>query len=166
MSAQPVTTYLCLGSNMGNRQGNLDKAIDFLSQRQPLGKVSSIYDTEPVGNTEQPHFLNMVCEIFTRLAPEDLLNLTKGIELKLGRVAPNAPNSPRPIDIDILFYGDRVVNTKDLVIPHPRLTERAFVLVPLAEIAPDFIHPVNGKTVRELLADTTETQGVLKWENG
>ena len=164
MSEQPVTVYLCLGSNMGNRQANLDKALEFLSQRLQLKKVSSLYDTEPVGNTEQPRFLNMVCQVNTRLAPEELLTLAKGIELKLGRV-PGKSNMPRPIDIDILFYGDRVVKTKKLVIPHPRLTERAFVLVPLDEIAPDFVHPVNGKTVRELLQDVTEKQGVLKWEN-
>ncbi len=166
MSAHVVTAYLCLGSNMGNRQKNLDKAIDFLSQKQPLGKISSIYDTEPVGNTEQPRFLNLVCEIFTRLEPESLLKLTQAIEIKLGRAAPHTPNSPRPMDIDILFYGDRIVNTPDMVIPHPRLTERAFVLVPFAEIAPDFVHPVNGRTVRELLGEVTEKQGVLKWENG
>jgi len=164
MSEQPATVYLCLGSNMGNRQANLDKALEFLSQRLQLKQVSSLYDTEPVGNTEQPRFLNMVCQVNTRLAPEELLTLVKGIELKLGR-APRTPNAPRPIDIDILFYGDRVVKTKKLVIPHPRLTERAFVLVPLDEIAPDFVHPVNSKTVRELLENVTEKQGVLKWEN-
>jgi len=161
---QPVTVYLGLGSNMGDRQGNLDRALAFLSQRMSLKKVSAIYDTEPVGNIHQPRFLNLVCQVQTRLSPMELLTLTKGIESKLGRV-PGKPNSPRPIDIDILFYGDQVIKNPKLVIPHPRLTERAFVLVPLAEIAPDLVHPKSGQTIRELLKAVTETQGVLKWED-
>jgi len=164
VSSEPVAVYLGLGSNMGNRQNNLDKALDFLSQRLQLEQISPIYDTEPVGDIDQPRFLNLVCQVYTRLAPAKLLALAKGIESKLGR-APGTHNTPRPIDIDILFYGDQVVETPDLVIPHPRLTERAFVLVPLDEIAPDLVHPVSGKTVRELLEGVTEKQGVLKWEN-
>ena len=159
-----VTVYLGLGSNLGNRQANLDKAFDFLSQRIRVEEVSSVYDTEPIGNIEQPRFLNMVCQVHTNLAPTELLALAKGIEKKLGRVATKS-NAPRPIDIDILFYGDQVVETPELVIPHPRIMERAFVLVPLAEIAPDLVHPVNGKTGKELKENLTEVQGVLKWEN-
>jgi len=157
--------YLGLGSNMGNRQDNLQKALDILSQRLRVGQVSSIYDTEPVGNVNQPRFLNLVCQAYTTLAPMGLLALAKGFELKLGRV-PGKPNVPRPIDIDILFYGDHVMETPELVIPHPRLAERAFVLTPLVEIAPDLVHPVSGKTIRELLQGITETQGVLIWEDG
>ncbi len=165
MTTEASTVYLCLGSNMGDRQENLDRAVEQLSQRFRLGDVSSIYDTEPVGNTNQPRFLNLVCQVFTRLAPTDLLTLIKGIEIKLGR-AQGKTNAPRPIDIDILLYDDQVVDTPELVIPHPRMTERAFALVPLAEIAPDVVHPVNGKTIKQLLKMVTEKQGVLKWENG
>ena len=164
MSFKPVIVYLGLGSNIGNRQDNLDKALEFLSQRLRVGQVSSIYDTEPVGNINQPRFLNLVCQVHTSLAPMELLALAKGIELKLGR-APGTSNAPRPIDIDILFYGDQVVATPTLSIPHPRLAERAFVLVPLAEIAPDLVHPVSGQTIRELLQGITGTQGVLRWSN-
>ncbi len=164
MSSEPVTVYLGLGSNMGNRQDNLDRALDFLSQRLRVAKISSIYDTEPIGNINQPRFLNLVCQVYTRLAPMELLALAKGIERKLGRT-PGKSNAPRPIDIDILFYDDQVIETPELVIPHPRLTERAFVLVPLAEIAPDLVHPVSGKTIRELLQGIKEAQGVFKWEN-
>ena len=162
MGTEAITVYLGLGSNMGDRQENLDKALEFLAQRLRMGRISSIYDTEPLGDTEQPRFLNLVCQVSTRLSPEALLALAKGIECKLGRVSKTG--APRPIDIDILFYGDCVVKTAELVIPHPRLTKRAFVLVPLAEIAPDLAHPVSGKRVTELLAELNGTQGVLRWE--
>jgi 2-amino-4-hydroxy-6-hydroxymethyldihydropteridine diphosphokinase len=157
-----VTAYLSLGSNLGNREDNLDMALKLLSQRMRLGKVSSIYDTEPLGNTNQPRFLNLACEIFTHLTPEGLLALAKGIEVKMGRRGKSG--EPRTIDIDILLYGDEVVDTRDLVIPHPKMAERSFVLVPLAEIAPDLVHPVLKKTIRELNQAIKEKQGVMKFD--
>ena len=163
MKTEVVTVYLGLGSNVGDRAENLDKALDFLSQRLRMGKVSSMYDTDPVDNSDQSRFLNRVCQAYTRLTPEGLLALAKGIESKLGRVSGKS-NAPRSIDIDILLYSGQVIETPELVIPHPRMTERAFVLVPLAEIAPDVVHPVGGKTVKELLQDITEKQGVFRWE--
>jgi 2-amino-4-hydroxy-6-hydroxymethyldihydropteridine diphosphokinase len=162
---EAVTAHLSLGSNLGDRRENLDKALDYLSQKTRLTKVSSVYDTEAVGNAEQPRFLNLVCQISTRLAPVELLMLVKGIERKLGR-QPGKTNTPRPIDIDILFYDNEAVNSLELIIPHPRLTERAFVLAPLTEIAPELVHPANGKTAKELLGELEKgVQGVFKLEN-
>jgi len=165
MKDESVTVYLSLGSNIGERQENLDKAVDFLSQKLEVAKVSSVYDTASVGDIEQPRFLNLVCQAYTRLAPKELLAVAKGIESKLGR-KPGKPDAPRPMDIDILFYGDKVIKTSELVIPHPRLVERAFVLIPLNEIAPDLVHPVSGKTIKELLEGISGEQGVFKWEGG
>ena len=164
MGSKPVIAYLGLGSNMGDRQGNLSRALGLLSRKLQMGEVSSMYDTEPLDNVDQPRFLNMVCQVYTRLGPPALLALAKGIESKMGR-APGKSNAPRPIDIDILLYDEQVVDTPELVIPHPKMTERAFVLVPLAEITSDAVHPVSKKTIKELLKDIKEVQGVLKWES-
>lgn len=158
IDSRPVTVFLGLGSNLGDRQNNLNLAIDFLKERIKIEKASPVYDTAPVGNTNQPRFLNMVLQISTRLPANTLLFMVKGIEAKLGRVP---IDTPRPIDIDILFYDDQVINTPpQLIIPHPRLAERAFVLMPLADIAPDFIHPVSKKTVRQMLSEVEGKEGV------
>jgi 2-amino-4-hydroxy-6-hydroxymethyldihydropteridine diphosphokinase len=157
-----VTAYLSLGSNLGNRQENLDRALKLISERMRVGQISSIYDTEPVGLVDQPRFLNLACEVFTRLNPEALLALFKGFELKMGRYSRSG--EPRIIDIDIVLYGDQVVNTPDLVIPHPRMHERSFVLIPLTEIAPDVIHPVLKKKIKELNKAAKEVQGVMKFD--
>lgn len=129
-----------------------------------IKQVSSIYETEPVGYLEQPWFLNMVCCGTTELDPLELLRYVKNIEGQLGRVA-SFPNAPRPIDIDILFYDNCIMSSCDLVIPHPRIGERAFVLVPLVEIAPDIAHPSTGKSMRDLLSGLTESQQVRRWGN-
>lgn len=159
----PVTVYLGIGTNMGNREANLDRCLDLLSQRMKMGKVSSIYDTEPQDNVKQPRFLNMVCQVFTRLAPEGLLALAKGIESKMGRTSKTG--EPRPIDVDILFYGDEQIETPELVIPHPKMQERAFVLIPLSEIAPGLFFPGIDMTIKEMADSLKEVQGVLKLED-
>lgn len=160
MNFQAVEVYLGLGSNLGDREDNLQEAVKLLSERLRMGKVSSVYETEAVGDASQPRYLNQVCQFYTTLPPAALLALLKGFELKLGRTGPSG--APRPIDIDILFYGDQVVKTPEMVIPHPRLTERAFALIPLVEIAPDMVHPVNHKTAKQLLAKLKDKHSVVK----
>jgi len=161
MQSGPQVAYLSLGSNMGDRHENLKKALEFLSQRLRITKLSSVYDTEPMEVADQPRFLNQVCEVSTVLKPEMLLTVAKGIESKMGRL-PKSHNLPRPIDIDILFYSDFIMETPDLTIPHVKIAERAFVLIPLSEIAPDLAHPITGKTVRQMFKDLGPVQSVLK----
>jgi len=130
-----------------------------LSEGVRVTARSSLYETEPVGLRDQPWFLNMVCAGETDLDPQALLDFAKGIEGAMGR-AETVRFGPRLIDIDILFYDDLVLKTPDLEIPHPRLAERAFVLVPLAEIAPYLVHPLLGLTVREILERATGLEEV------
>ena len=161
MPPGPVTLYLGLGSNLGDRKANLEKAVQLLGQALSLEQISSVYETQPVGYEEQPLFLNAVCRATTDIGPFQLLSLIKGIEVALDRV-PSFPNAPRPIDIDILLYGNLVIEAPQLVIPHPRLAERAFVLIPLAEIAPDLTHPASGRSIQVLASGAQGREGVKR----
>ncbi len=145
------TVYLSLGSNVGDREAYLRAAIEALPGAGiEVARVSPVYETEPVDYTAQAWFLNLVLEARTELFPLQLLMRTARIEGTLGRVR-TAPKGPRTLDIDILLYGNAVVRTEGLEIPHPRMSDRRFVLEPLAALAPDLRHPVLGQTMRELL---------------
>ena len=146
------TAYLALGSNLGNRLTNLKNALSNLTPQMDVKKKSPVYETPPWGHTDQPQFLNQCVQVETYLEPENLLAHLKRLETVLGR-EPTFENGPRVIDIDILFYDDLILNTPPLVIPHPRMHTRGFVLVPLNDIAPDVVHPVLGKPISELLLD-------------
>jgi 2-amino-4-hydroxy-6-hydroxymethyldihydropteridine diphosphokinase len=141
--------YISLGSNLGDRLANLRNAMTNISPEVKAVAKSSIYETEPWGYSDQPSFLNQIIKANTDLAPFDLLAFFKEIEVSMGRQE-TFRFGPRLIDLDILFYDDLVLNTPKLTIPHPRIIERAFVLIPLVEIAPDLYHPVIGKTIQQL----------------
>ncbi len=155
-----------LGTNLGDRKRNLDKAIELLNEHEAITieKVSSIYETKPVGYTKQDDFLNMVIKGTTQLKPSELLDACQAIEKKLGR-EDTVINGPRIIDLDILVYNKENRQLENLRIPHPRMHERAFVLIPLHEISPDFIIPTSGKEVADLLDHLSdkEKRGVVKW---
>ena len=156
-----IRVFLGIGTNLGDRERNLQEALAVLSQKMVILKESSIYQTAPWGYLDQPAFLNQVIEAQTDLSSLNLLGFLKDTEKLLGRQA-NFRYGPRLIDLDILFYGNRIIQTPRLQVPHPRLTQRAFVLVPLAEIAPEFVHPQNKQTITQLLAALPDLGGVEK----
>jgi 2-amino-4-hydroxy-6-hydroxymethyldihydropteridine diphosphokinase len=152
------TVYLALGTNLGDRLKNLRAALDAFLPDILVRAESPVYETEPWGYVDQPAFLNMVICAETELPPFELLDRLKAVERALGRI-PTFRNGPRLIDLDILFYDDLMLDTPPLIIPHPRLHERAFVLIPLAEIAPHLLHPRLGRSVEQLL-ETVDRRGV------
>jgi len=155
------TVYLSLGSNLGNREENLDQAIALLAAPGlAILRRSHIYETEAQQVRDQPWFLNLIVEAETDLFPKQLLARIHKIEQQLGRKR-TRPMGPRTIDIDIILYGHSVIDTAELIVPHARMAERRFVLEPLAELAPDLRHPVTRRTVREMLA-AVAAQPVIK----
>ncbi len=164
--AGPVIAYLGLGGNLGDRMAALTEALARLNATPGMRRVScsSVYETEPWGVTDQPRFLNLVAGFETTRPPADLLAICQSVESTVGRVA-TYRWGPRRIDVDILLYGSEVVSlaTPDLQIPHPRLTQRAFVLVPLAEIAPELAVPPDGLSVRRLLDEVDGKDSMVRW---
>lgn len=158
-------TFLILGGNLGDRYSYMDKAKALIAER--LGNIilaSSFYETEPWGFSHEQLFLNQVIRIETSLLPSKLLDNIKEIEMSLGRMRDKDRYSARTIDVDILFYDDLIIASPDLIIPHPRIASRRFVLEPLAEIAPELIHPVYHKTIGQLLETCEDTCNVRKLE--
>ena len=143
--------FLSLGTNIGDRVANLEKAHSLIEAKFKISNKSSIYETEPWGGVAQGLFLNQVLQIETSVEPRELLKMIKNMESEMGRTE-TAKWGPRVIDIDILFYGDLVIDEPELIIPHKFLHERKFALEPLNEIAPDFVHPVLKKKISELLS--------------
>jgi 2-amino-4-hydroxy-6-hydroxymethyldihydropteridine diphosphokinase len=155
--------YISLGSNLGERAANLVRAIDALhSAGIRVTRQSSVYITEPVEAPGQARFLNAVVEAETSLLPLQLLHALQKIERELGRRR-ITPHGPRSVDLDLLFYSSSVIRSRELEVPHPRLTERRFVLIPLCDIAPEFRHPVLHKSMTQLLAETPDRSEVRLW---
>lgn len=153
--------FLGLGSNLGDRLDHLQRAVDLIDDdsRTRVEAVSSVYETEPVGGPEQDPYLNIALRVATRLRPRALLRMCNGVEAQLGRVRAERWG-PRTIDVDILLYGDRTVRRRDLVIPHPRLAERAFALIPLMEVAPATNLP-DGTSLATTLARLAPVEGIV-----
>ena len=159
-----LTAYLALGSNLGDRLDHLREAALNLAGMAGVRVVaaSAIYRTEPVGPADQPDYANQVLRVETALPPEALLAAAITTERRAGRTR-ERPDGPRTLDVDLLFFGEEIIARQQLVVPHPRLHRRRFVLVPMAELDPDFVHPVLKRTMAELLATLADPHRVAPW---
>ena len=157
--------YIGIGSNMGDRQSNCQQAIELLSEAGRVTGASSLYYTEPVGYKEQEDFINAAAALDTDLTPTALLALCHSIEDRMGRTR-TVRWGPRTIDLDILLFGDKVMNQADLIIPHPMMATRKFVLAPLVELAPEVLHPLLQKTVAQLFREIENSHTVVKCKPG
>lgn len=153
---------LGLGANLGDPVAQLARAVERLAEVLQGVSISSVYRSEPVGYREQPDFFNLVCRGWTELSPGALLAHARAVEDEAGRVR-SFPGAPRPLDVDLLAYGGVVQDDPELTLPHPRMAERAFVLVPLAEVAPEWRHPVRELTARELLSGASALERIERW---
>ena len=160
MTMETHIIYLALGTNLGDRLDNLRQAVAALPPQMDVKAKSHVYETPPWGYEDQPRFYNQVIKADTYLQPEPLLKHLKRLEVALGR-KPNFQNGPRLIDIDLLFYDHVVLNTPVLTLPHPRLHERGFVLLPLMDIASEFVHPLLKKNVREMTSSCS-LEGIIQ----
>ncbi|SMO80607.1 2-amino-4-hydroxy-6-hydroxymethyldihydropteridine diphosphokinase [Melghirimyces algeriensis] len=158
-----IIAYIGLGSNLGRRMANLEEAVDRLHHREGVHvtRLSPVYETAPVGYVNQPDFLNACAEIKTTLSPMDLLHTLLDVERELHRVRVMRWG-PRTIDLDLLLYGDQIIQTEDLTVPHPRMTERPFVLIPLADLIPERIIPGTGKTVIHWVRETGQPEDLVR----
>jgi 2-amino-4-hydroxy-6-hydroxymethyldihydropteridine diphosphokinase len=157
-----TTAYIALGANLGDRLTTLREAVRRLGTLGQIVTVSSLYETAPVGYLDQPPFLNAVVRLETSLSSADLMRALLAIEREMGRTR-QFRNAPRTLDLDLLLMDDFVLDTPGLMVPHPRMHERAFVLAPLAEIAPGLTHPVLARTMADLLASLPNHDGVASW---
>lgn len=155
----PQTAYIGIGANLGDRKATMRETVGRLETLGLVIAVSSLYETEPVGYLDQPPFLNAVAAIETTLTPTDVVRRLLAIERAMGRRR-TFRNAPRTLDLDLLLFGDAVLNTTEVTLPHPRMHERGFVLIPLAELAPDVIHPELRLPISELLAALTAGSAV------
>jgi 2-amino-4-hydroxy-6-hydroxymethyldihydropteridine diphosphokinase len=156
-----VEASIAFGSNIGDREANISTALRILKQKIKIIKTSSFYETKPMYLENQNWFLNSAVIIETEIKPEELLGVLKRIEKQMGRKEVGR-NGPRIIDLDILFYKNQIINKDNLRIPHPKIQERAFVLVPLAEIEPNFVHPICKKTIAQLLSELKYDKSEIK----